>query len=155
MKIVRSSELDWETAMAQGHFQQRRKALGGEAAACGLWELAPGKKSFPMHRHHITEESLFVISGKGHVRTPDTLTPIGPGDFVTFPAGGVAHQLVNDGEVPLVYFALGVGKGVDVVEYPESGKVSASVGTFPPRTRYLFKPDAGLGYFDGEKDAEG
>ena len=150
MKIVRTSELPWTDAMDKGAFKQRRKALGGEKLPCGLWELPPGKKSFPFHAHEITEEALFVISGTAKVRTPDGLTPIGPGDYVSFPAGGPAHQLVNDGDETLVYVGMAAVSGVDVVHYPDSGKVAASVGSFPQGKRMMFKADSQVDYFDGE-----
>src|SRR5512147_1383063 len=76
VKIVRTSEMAWAEAMNRGHFQQRRKGLGGEKLSCGLWELPPGKRSFPLHAHHVTEEALFVISGRGKVRTPEGEQPI-------------------------------------------------------------------------------
>src|SRR5687767_12549672 len=126
MKIVRSSEAEWKQAMDRGKFGGRRKALGGEKLSCGLWELPPGKRSFPLHFHHGTEEALFVISGHAKVRTPEGETPIGPGDFVSFPVGGPAHQLVNDGEEPMVYLGMSAGVGLDIVEYPDSDKVAAS-----------------------------
>jgi uncharacterized cupin superfamily protein len=151
MKIVRTSEVAWADATQKGAFWQRRKALGGEALSCGLWELPPGKKSFPFHRHLVTEEALFVVSGKGQVRSDEGLTPIGPGDYVSFPAGGTAHQLINDGTEPLVYLGMSATKGVDVVEYPDSGKVAASVPAHKKRLMFRAKDQAD--YFADEKDA--
>ncbi len=153
MNVVRSRQLAWSDAINHGPFLQRRKALGGKKLACGLWELAPGKKSFPFHLHLVTEEALFVISGIGKVRTPEGLTEIGPGDFVHFPPGGPAHQLVNDGSEPLVYVAMSAVFGVDVVEYPDSGKAAAAVGDYPAMKRFSFRlADANVGYFDGEPE---
>src|SRR5437016_5616288 len=103
MKITRTRELEWVNQVDHGNFRGRRKPLGGQKLTAGLWELPPGKKSFPMHMHHVTEEALFVVSGTGKVRTPEGMTEIGPGDYVSFPPGGPAHQLVNDGTEPLVY----------------------------------------------------
>ena len=152
MKVVRTHEMEWTQAMDHGRFGQRRKALGGEKMPCGLWELAPGKRSFPMHVHHITEEALFVISGRGKVRTPDAENDIGPGDYVSFPAGGAAHQLVNDGTEPLVYVGMAAVSGFDMVEYPDSGKVACSVGYFPSAKKLMFrKKEAVSDYFEGEE----
>ncbi len=153
MKVVRTSEVPWAEAVKQGAFEQRRKALGGENLSCGLWELPPGKRSFPLHAHHVTEEALYVVSGRAKVRTPEGETPIGPGDYVSFPAGGLAHQLVNDGTEPCVYVGMSAGRGVDVVEYPDSGKVASSVGTGPSRKRFIFRAKDQVEYYDGEKDA--
>ncbi|MGZ6142590.1 MAG: cupin domain-containing protein [Myxococcales bacterium] len=153
MKIVRTAQMEWSDAMNHGPFSQRRKALGGSKLSCGLWELAPGKRSFPFHLHHVTEEALFVLSGRAKVRTPEGMTEIGPGDFVSFPPGGPAHQLVNDGQEPLVYVAMAAVQGVDVVEYPDSGKVASALGQ--PGSggkRFIFKQDTQVGYFEGEPE---
>jgi uncharacterized cupin superfamily protein len=145
--------MPWADAISRGAFVQRRKGLGGEKLTSGLWELPPGKRSFPLHLHHVTEEALFVVSGKGQVRTPEGLTDIGPGDYVSFPAGGPAHQLVNDGAEPLVYLGISAAQGADVVEYPDSGKVVSSVGAGPARKRFVFRTASQVDYFDGEPDA--
>jgi uncharacterized cupin superfamily protein len=154
VKITRSAELPWADALQRGAFGQRRKALGGEKLSAGLWELPPGKRSFPLHAHLVTEEALFVVSGRCKVRTPDGLAEIGPGDFVSFPAGGPAHQLINDFAEPCVYVGLGVAQGADVVLYPDSGKVAASAGADPAkRRRWVFREGSQVDYFDGEPDA--
>jgi uncharacterized cupin superfamily protein len=153
MKVVRTSEMEWSEAVKRGDFSQRRKGLGGEKLSCGLWELPPGKRSFPLHVHHVTEEALFVVSGRGKVRTPEGLTEIGPGDYVSFPPGGPAHQLVNDGTEPLVYVGMAATAGVDVVEYPDSDKVASSVGTGQARKRFVFRRGAQVDYWDGEPGA--
>lgn len=154
MKVVRTSELPWTEAMDKGAFHGRRKGLGGEKLSCGLWELPPGKKSFPFHKHLVTEEALYVISGRAKVRTPEGETPIGPGDYVSFPPGGVAHQLINDGSEPMVYLAMSATHGFDIVEYPDSGKIACAVGSAPTGKRFLFKAANQAEYFEGEKDAE-
>lgn len=153
MKVIRTSEMPWTDAMNRGDFRQRRKGLGGDKLTCGLWELPPGRRSFPLHVHHVTEEALFVVSGRGKVRTPEGLTEIGPGDYVSFPPGGPPHQLVNDGAEPLVYLGMAATAGVDVVEYPDSDKVASAVGTWPNAKRFVFRRDAQVDYFDGEPGA--
>jgi uncharacterized cupin superfamily protein len=152
MNIVRTDAMEWSEAMNHGPFLQRRKHLGGKKLPCSLWELAPGKKSFPFHVHHVTEEALFVLSGTAKVRSPEGLTPIRPGDFISFPPAATAHQLINDGTEPLVYLAMSAVSGADVVEYPDSGKVATSVGEGPSMKRFLFKADAQVDYFDGEPE---
>jgi uncharacterized cupin superfamily protein len=151
MKIVRSRDIEWTQAIDHGRFNGRRKALGGEKLTAGLWELPPGKRSFPMHFHHVTEEALFVVSGTAKVRTPDGETEIGPGDFVSFFAGGPAHQLVNDGTEPLVYLGLSAVQGADIVEYPESNKIALSAGSGTARKRLIFKQGDTADYFAGEE----
>jgi uncharacterized cupin superfamily protein len=150
MKITRSNELEWQQAMDHGKFSGRRKPLSGERLSAGLWELPPGKRSFPLHMHHVTEEGMFVVSGRAKVRTSDGEHEIGPGDFVAFPAGGAAHQLINDGTEPLVYLGLSASSGFDIVEYPDSGKIAMSIGARPGGKRLIFRAGEQAGYFDGE-----
>jgi uncharacterized cupin superfamily protein len=150
IKIVRSAEAEWKPSLQRGSFSQRRKALGGERVQCGLWELAPGKKSFPFHLHHATEEALFVVSGQAKVRSSEGEHAIGPGDFVSFPVGA-AHQLINDATEPFVYLGISAYSGQDVVEYPDSGKVAAMVGLPPNAKRWIFRGKDQVDYFDGEE----
>ncbi len=153
MKITRSNDVAWAPALDHGKFSNRRKGLSPPEAklSAGMWELPPGKRSFPLHKHFVTEEALYVISGHAKVRTPDGETAIGPGDYVSFVAGGPAHQLVNDGTEPLVYVGLGVNTvGVDIVEYPDSGKIASSIGTGPDRKRFIFRAKDQADYFEGE-----
>ncbi len=154
MKIVRTKDVPWGEGMQRGSYFQRRKKLAGDAISCGVWELPPGRKSYPFHKHNVTEEALLVISGSAKVRSSMGLTEIGPGDFVLFPPGDDAHQLINDGSEVLVYFAMSVSKGVDVTDYPDSGKVHAVVGAAPNLKSLVFRQKDAVGYFDGEPDAE-
>ena len=151
MKITRSNEMPWADALKRGRYENRRKALGGDKLSAGLWELLPGKRSFPMHAHLVTEEALFVVSGRGKVNTPEGAHDIGPGDYVSFPPGGTAHQLENDGTEPLVYVGLSAGQGVDVVQYPATGKLAAAVGSGPTAKRWIFRDKDQVDYFDGEE----
>ena len=153
MKIVRSNEVEWGHAQGHGNFGGRRKGLGGEKLKAGLWELEPGKKSFPFHMHNVTEEAMFVVSGHAKVRTPEGLTEIGPGDYVSFPAGGPPHQLVNDGSETMVYLALSANSvGVDVVEYPDSGKVACATGAWGQNMkRFLMRAKDQPDYWEGEE----
>lgn len=151
MKIVRTRDTEWGPGIERGRFGQRRKALGGEKLTCGLWELQPGKRSFPLHAHHVAEEALFVLSGHAKVRTPDGETEIGPGDYVSFPAGGKAHQLVNDGTEPLVYLGMAAVGSVDIVEYPDSGKLACRIGDFASGQRFVFRRNQQADYFEGEE----
>jgi uncharacterized cupin superfamily protein len=82
---------------------------------------------------------------------PTARPAIGAGDFVSFPAGGTAHQLINDGAEPLVYLAVSTVAGFDIVEYPDSNKISAVVGTFPSAKRHVFRKSDQVDYFDGEE----
>jgi len=87
-----------------------------------LGHLAPGKHSFPMHRHLIQEEWIYIISGTATLRLGDTDTLIAPGDFAAFAPGGPAHKLTNTGSETLVYLMGGDKTAVEVADFPELGK---------------------------------
>jgi uncharacterized cupin superfamily protein len=150
MQVTKTSTMNWEEGINQGPYQSRRKNLGGQKLPCGLWELPPGAKSFPLHVHHVTEEAMFVISGHVTLRTEEGKQRLEAGDFVSFPPGGPAHQLINEETEPCIFIAMSATLGVDVVEYPDSDKVSSSLGVWPNVKRFIFKRSDQKPYFDGE-----
>lgn len=87
-----------------------------------LITIAPGDKSTEFHTHKYEDEAIYVLSGHGTEIMGDTSQKIGPGDFIGFPAGGAAHETVNDGTEPLVCLVIGQRLVQDVVDYPRKGK---------------------------------
>ena len=102
------------------------KSLGDECElkniGIHLIAIAPGDKSTEFHSHKYEEEAIYVLSGHGTEVIGDTTQKIGPGDFIGFPADGVAHETVNDGTEPLVCLVIGQRLPQDVVDYPRKGK---------------------------------
>lgn len=102
------------------------KSLGDEAGLKNLGihliTIAPGDKSTEFHVHKYEDEAIYVLSGHGTEIMGDTSQKIGPGDFIGFPAGGAAHETVNDGDEPLVCLVIGQRLAQDVVDYPRKGK---------------------------------
>jgi uncharacterized cupin superfamily protein len=102
------------------------KSLGDEVGlkniGIHLITIAPGDKSTEFHTHKYEEEAIYVLSGHGTEVIGDTSQKIGPGDFIGFAAGGVAHETVNDGTEPLVCLVIGQRLAQDVVDYPRKGK---------------------------------
>lgn len=67
-------------------------------------ELEPGA-SIGLHRHDTDEEVYAVVSGYGVYTSDEGEAPARPGDiFVT--RKGMSHALRNDGDAPLVFFAV-------------------------------------------------
>ncbi len=87
-----------------------------------LITIAPGDKSTEFHAHRYEEEALYVLSGRGTEVIGEQKHEIGPGDFIGFPAGGAAHETINDGTEPLVCLVIGQRLAQDVVDYPKQGK---------------------------------
>jgi uncharacterized cupin superfamily protein len=131
-------------------------AAGGQMLGANLTEVAPGGISFPFHYHCATEEAIYVLSGTGTARIGQTTVPIGEGDWIAFPPGpDHAHQMINDGTVPLVYLCVSAKvQSVDVVAYPDSNKVAATAGSFEkPIHRWISRQGESLDYWEGEPNA--
>lgn len=84
--------------------------------------VAPGHYSTEYHVHHYEEECVFVLSGRGLATLGEREQRIGAGDFIGFPLNGVAHDLFNDGDEPLVCLVIGQRLDQDVSDYPRQGK---------------------------------
>ena len=102
------------------------KSLGDEAGlkniGIHLITIAPGDKSTEFHSHKYEDEAIYVLSGCGAEIIGNETHKIGPGDFIGLPAGGPAHETVNDGSEPLVCLVIGQRLAQDVVDYPRKGK---------------------------------
>lgn len=129
-------------------------ALGLNTLGCMLHIVPPGKAAAPYHRHHGCDEMFFIVSGEGEYRVGDRRLPVRAGDCLGAPAGGEAHQIINTGTVELRYLGLSNNGNADLVEFPDSGKVSMRVGA--KGIYYTDATYAGRGrltpaeYWDGE-----
>ena len=74
---------------------------------------------------------------------------------VSFPPGGPAHQLINDGSEPLVYLAISTSHKCEVVGYPDSKKVAAMAGVAwdKPWIRQIWREGETVDYWEGEPNA--
>lgn len=125
-------------------------ALGRKDLGYCIVTVKPGARSCPYHFHHSEEELFHVLEGRGLLRqgtspSEEEVVSLGPGDFVSFPAGtGVAHQFINPGPDPFVYLAVSTVVRADVAEYPDSDKINIRA------TRTIIRRSPRLEYFDGE-----
>jgi uncharacterized cupin superfamily protein len=123
------------------------EAIGAEHLAGNVLEIAPGRVAWPYHWEAAQEEWLIVLSGTPTVRTPDGEETLVAGDLVCFPAGpDGAHQVRNDGDAPCRVVLLSSRAPVNVIVYPDSGKVGART----PWLRPTFPQDSAVGYWEGE-----
>jgi uncharacterized cupin superfamily protein len=129
-------------------------ALGLNALGCAVHVVPPGKRAFPMHRHHVMDELFVVLSGTGEYRFGEETYPLRPGDLVGAPAGTKPHQIVNTGTQELRYLGISSMTPVEVVDYPDSGKVGVMAGV--KNGDFKSATYAGMGrlapadYYDGE-----
>lgn len=87
--------------------------------------LDPAKFSFPYHFHRAAEEFFLILSGEATLRSSEGFQKVSKGDLIFFeegPAG--AHQLYNHGDEPCVYLDVRTTFGIDIAEYPDSGKLN-------------------------------
>ena len=119
-----------------------------EQCAVSLYEIPPGKSAFPYHYHMKNEESFYIISGKGILKTPLGERPVSAGDFLFFPANEKgAHKLTNASETELlIYLDFDTYNNIDVAFYPDSGKI----GVWGKNIGQLYKTDDQVEYYENE-----
>lgn len=99
-----------------------RKGEGpGHPLDIGMVRMPPGATNYPKHAHRTQWEFYIVVSGRGRVNVNDEAHDVQAGDGFVQPPGN-AHQIVNTGEEDLVYYIIANNAGIDVVQYPDSGK---------------------------------
>lgn len=158
--VVQQDAVPWTESSHGSRFASRRKQLGaaagGRQIGCSLFEIPPGKRSFPFHYHLANEEALYILEGQGTLRLGEKETPVGPGDYVALPTGPeTAHQLINGGTGPLRYLAISTMIEPDVLVYPDSKKFGLMAGAAPggekeKRTLLAYVPDVRVDYWEGE-----
>ena len=135
----------------EGYEYYRRKFVPfGEAKhthVC-IYEIPPGKAAYPYHYHYKTEETFYIISGVGALRTPEGERRVGAGELIFFPAGEEgAHKLTNASETEnLVYLDFDVTHELDVAVYPDSDKI----GVWGMGINRIFPRSTDVDYYHGE-----
>ncbi|MNZ74166.1 Cupin domain protein [compost metagenome] len=107
--------------------------------------LDAGKYSYPYHFHRNAEEMFVILSGKAMLRTPEGCQEINEGDIIFFEMGPTgAHQLYNHTEQPCRYLDIRTNAGIDICEYPDSGKINI----LPYQE--VYQADDKVDYYSGE-----
>lgn len=131
-------------------FIRRQFVQRGEANSTlvGIYEIPPGKSSYPYHYHLKDEETFFILQGEGILRTPEGERPVRAGELLFFPAGSEgAHKLTNTSpSEKLVYIDFDVIHDLDAAIYPDSGKI----GVWGKGVNKVYHTDTNVGYYDGE-----
>ena len=141
-----------------GTFKAQYADVGGKIGAHQLGYnitiIPPGKKSYPFHNHHISEEMFLILEGTGLLRFGKNKYPLKKNDIVACPTGdrSVAHQIINDGNTDLKYLALGTKKPYDICEYPDSDKILSRVSSEEDSKLWnMSKGNESYEYFEGEE----
>lgn len=132
--------------------------VGANKLGYSVIKLAPGKRAWPYHSHHVVEEMFFVIEGRGTLRHAGKEHPIKKGDFICSPADPEQpHQIINTSDKELTYLALSSQEITDIMRYPDSGKYgvwhSPSGDPKSADSVLLFaREETAVGYWDGEEE---
>jgi uncharacterized cupin superfamily protein len=122
---------------------------GAENLIFDIRELPPKQYSFPYHYHRNAEEVMMVISGSMAVRTMKEFMVVKNGDILFFEKGETGlHQFYNHTDQSCVYFDVKSIHGLDVVVYPDSGKLMIS------KYNEVYKMGERVSYFDDEENVE-
>lgn len=119
-----------------------------QSTQVSIYEVPPGKSAYPYHYHLKDEETFYILSGEGLLRTPEGERKVGAGELLFFPAGAAgAHKLTNTSETEtLTYIDFDVIHDLDVAVYPDSRKI----GIWGKDTNRIYPMDANVDYFKDE-----
>lgn len=129
--LVTAREIEAMDGLAKTHFlnpKARRinKSLGDLTGLTGLGfhiiEVAPGDETTETHVHYHEDECVYVLAGQATAQIGDESFAIGPGDFIGYRKGGLAHTIVNTGDDTLRIIVVGQRLPHDVADYPRQGK---------------------------------
>jgi uncharacterized cupin superfamily protein len=133
------------------------KRLGLRLIGASYNEVPPGKSGCPFHNHRGEDELYVILEGSGLYRFGEERIAVSAGDVLGAPAGGpdTAHQLINTGERVLRYLVVSNQAPVDIVEYPDSGKVLGTVEDAPADDgfRHMTRRRESVDYWEDEPGA--
>ena len=152
LKHARIDQIPTSHKKEHGEYEYiRRKFIPYGAARntlVSIYEIPPGKAAYPYHFHHNNEETFYILSGQGLLRTPEGERTVSKGELLFFPAGPEgAHKLTNISEEEmLVYIDFDVVHEIDIAEYPDSDKI----GIWGKGINQIYPRDSHVDYYDGE-----
>ncbi len=129
--LMKAAEIAAMDGLGKTHFlndnaKRINKSLGDATGLTGLGihiiEVAPGFETTEYHVHHFEDEAVYILSGTGTATIGDEDHPIGPGDFIGYRKGGLAHTIVNTGAETLRILVMGERLAHDVGDYPRKGQ---------------------------------
>lgn len=152
MKHLRIEELSQSHKAEHDGYEYCKKEFvpRGYAAKTmvSIYEIPPLKSAYPYHYHLKNEETFYIISGEGILKTPDGEKQVSAGDLLFFPASSEgAHKLTNTSSTEkLVYIDFDVIHDIDVTVYPDSDKI----GVWGKNVNKVYHLGESVDYYDGE-----
>lgn len=139
--LLKAAEIKAMEGLSKTHFLnanaiRTNKSLGDMTGLTGLGfhiiAVEPGHETTEYHAHHHEDECVYVLSGTATATIGDETFAIGPGDFIGYRKGGLAHSISNTGSETLRCIVVGERSAHDVGDYPKLGKrIYRNVG-LPP-----------------------
>ncbi|WP_407496123.1 cupin domain-containing protein [Pseudooceanicola sp. MF1-13] len=129
--LVKAADIAAMEGLPKVHFlndnaRRVNKSLGDLTGLTGfgfhLIEVPPGCESTEKHLHHFEDECVYVLEGQATAVIGDEEHAIGPGDFIGYRKGGLAHTIRNTGDGPFRCIVVGERLAHDVGDYPDLGK---------------------------------
>lgn len=129
--ILRKEDIKVAQGLTKTHFlnpnaKRINKSLGDMTGLTGfgfhIIEVEPGCDTTEHHLHHYEDECVFVLEGEATAMLGEEEHAIGPGDFIGYRKGGVAHSIRNTGKCTLRCIVVGDRSAHDVCDYPRFGK---------------------------------
>lgn len=114
--------------MAKRQKRQLGDVFGLSNFGVNLTRIAPGGESALLHRHSRQDEFVYILEGRPTLVTDSGEVQLSPGMCAGFPAGGLAHQLVNRGDTDVVYLEIGDRTAGDEGSYPNDD-IKAELGS--------------------------
>ncbi len=129
--LVRRDEIAAMEGLAKRHFlnpgaRRINKSLGDLTGLTGLGfhiiEVEPGCETTEHHVHYYEDECVYVLDGEATAIIGEEEHAIGPGDFIGYRKGGLAHSIRNTGTTTFRCIVAGQRLAHDVADYTRKGK---------------------------------
>jgi uncharacterized cupin superfamily protein len=129
--LIKSEEIAAMDGVRKTHFRnpnakRTNKSLGDATGLTGfgfhIIEVEPGHETTEYHLHHHEDECVYVLSGVATAVIGEDEIIIGPGDFIGYRKGGLAHSIKNTGTEVLRCIVVGERLPHDVCDYPHQNK---------------------------------
>jgi len=130
------------TRMAKREKRPLGDVFGLRNFGVNLTRLVPGGESALLHRHSRQDEFIYILEGEPTLVTDAGELTLSPGMCAGFPAQGLAHQLVNRTDGPVVYLEIGDRTAGDEGSYPRDD-LQAVLG---PEGKWVFTHKNGEPY---------
>ncbi|WP_420011169.1 cupin domain-containing protein [Tateyamaria sp.] len=129
--LITADEIAAMPGLEKTHFlnqnaQRVNKSLGDVTGLTGIGfhiiEVEPGFETTEHHVHYYEEECVYVLAGTATSLIGGEEAQIGPGDFIGYRKGGLAHSIKNTGTETFRCIVVGQRLDHDVADYTHQDK---------------------------------